>query len=184
MALIGYARVSTTDQDLTTQLARLKEAGCTKSFSEKKTGTTTHGRTALDECLAYLREGDTLVFTKIDRLARSARDLQNLIHDLEARGITIHALDQNIDTRTPHGKAFLGMLAIFAEFETNIRKERQLEGIAKAKEEGVYKGRKATAQAKKAEIEALLSAGMTKPAIAKQLGISVASVYNVMKAAS
>jgi DNA invertase Pin-like site-specific DNA recombinase len=76
------------------------------------------------------------------------------------------------------------MLAIFAEFETNIRKERQLEGIAKAKEEGVYKGRKATAQAKKAEIEALLSAGMTKPAIAKQLGISVASVYNVMKAAS
>lgn len=183
MALIGYARVSTTDQDLTTQLARLKEAGCTKWFSEKKTGTTTSGRTALEDCLTYLREGDTLVFTKIDRLARSARDLQNLVHDLEERGITLHALDQNIDTRTPHGKAFLGMLAIFAEFETNIRKERQLEGIAKAKEEGVYKGRKATAQAKKAEIEALVNAGMSKPAIAQQLGISVASVYNVIKAA-
>jgi DNA invertase Pin-like site-specific DNA recombinase len=184
MALVGYARVSTPEQHYEIQEERLKQAGCTKIFSEKCSGTSKQGRTELEKCLDYIREDDTLVITKIDRLARSARDLHNLVYDLEQQGISLLVLDQNIDTRTPHGKAFLGMLAIFAEFETNIRKERQLEGIAKAKEEGVYKGRKATAQAKKAEIEALLSAGMTKPAIAKQLGISVASVYNVMKAAS
>lgn len=114
-------------------------------------------------------------------LARSFRDLQNLVHDLEAKGVTIMALDQAIDTRTPHGKAFLGMLAVFAEFETNIRKERQLEGIAKAKAEGAYTGRKPTAQAKRAEVETLLSQGMSKPKIAEALGMSVASVYNVLK---
>ena len=94
------------------------------------------------------------------------------------------ALDQAIDTRTPHGKAFLGMLAVFAEFETNIRKERQLEGIAKAKQEGVYTGRKPTAQAKRQEMEKLLAEGMSKPKIAKALGVSVASVYNVLKSAA
>jgi DNA invertase Pin-like site-specific DNA recombinase len=141
-------------------------------------------RTALDECLNYIWEGDTLVFTKIDRLARSSRDLQNLVHDLKEKGVTIMALDQAIDTRTAAGKAFLGMLAVFAEFETNIRKERQLEGIAKAKAEGVYKGRKATAQAKRAEVETLVSQGMTKQKIAEVLGISVASVYNVLKKAA
>lgn len=182
MALVGYARVSTLDQDHTTQIERLEKAGCTKIFSEKKSGTTQNGRTALDECLNYIREGDTLVFTKIDRLARSSRDLQNLVHDLEEKGVSIMALDQAIDTRTPHGKAFLGMLAVFAEFETNIRKERQLEGIAKAKEEGVYTGRKPTAQAKKGEIERLLEQGLSKPKIAEALGMSVASVYNVLKA--
>ena len=93
------------------------------------------------------------------------------------------ALDQQIDTRTSAGKAFLGMLAVFAEFETNIRKERQLEGIAKAKEEGAYTGRKPTAQAKRAEIAELLAQGMSKPKIAEALGMSVASVYNVLKAA-
>lgn len=181
MTLVGYARVSTLDQDHTTQLERLQAAGCTKVFSEKKSGTSQEGRTALDDCLNYIRGGDTLVITKIDRLARSARDLHNMVHDLDKRGVSIMALDQAIDTRTTHGKAFFGMMAIFAEFETNIRKERQLEGIAKAKAEGAYKGRKATAQAKKAEVDALLSQGLSKPAIAEQLGISIASVYNVMK---
>lgn len=181
--LVGYARVSTTDQDHAIQVDRLTAAGCSRIFSEKKSGTSKDGRTALDECLAYLREGDTLVFTKIDRLARSSRDLQNIVYDLESRGITIMALDQAIDTRTPHGKAFLGMLAVFAEFETNIRKERQLEGIAKAKAEGIYTGRKPTALTQAAQIKALLAAGATKPAIAKQLGISVSSVYNAIRAA-
>ena len=182
MALVGYARVSTLDQDTTTQEERLKAIGCEKIFSEKKSGTTQKDRTALKECLEYLREGDTLVFTKIDRLARSARDLQNLIHDLEAQGVSVLALDQTIDTRTPHGKAFLGMLAVFAEFETNIRKERQLEGIAKAKTEGKYTGRKPTSKAKKAEMLELLAQGMSKPKIAEKLGISVASVYQVLQA--
>lgn len=184
MALVGYARVSTLDQDHSTQTERLQAAGCERVFSEKKSGTSKEGRTALEECLGYIRSGDTLVITKIDCLARSSRDLHNLVHELENRSITVTALDQDIDTRTPHGKAFLGMLAIFAEFETNIRKERQLEGIAKAKAEGAYKGRKPTAQAKKSEVEALLSQGVSKVKIAETLGISIASVYNVMKAVS
>lgn len=184
MALVGYARVSTTDQDHTTQVERLEQAGCEKVFSEKMSGTSKKGREALAACKEFMREGDTLVFTKIDLLARNAKDLQNLVAELEERGIAIKSLDQSIDTTTPAGKAFLGMLGIFAEFETNIRKERQLEGIAKAKEKGAYKGRKATAKAKRAEIESLLEQGMSKPKIAKELNISVASVYNALKAAA
>jgi len=178
--LVGYARVSTLDQDHTLQSERLEVAGCEKIFSEKKSGTTKKGRTALADCLDYMREGDTLVITKIDRLARSARDLHNIVHDLEMSGINLLVLDQNIDTRTPTGKAFLGMLATFAEFETNIRKERQLEGIARAKKQGKFKGRKPTAQAKKPEMLKLLESGMSKPKIAKEIGVSVASVYNVL----
>lgn len=181
MSIIGYARVSTLDQDHTTQIERLKNANCKKVFSEKQSGTTKKNRTELALCLDYMREGDTLVITKIDRLARSARDLHNTVHDLEQNGISLKVLDQNIDTGTPAGKAFLGTLAIFAEFETNIRKERQLEGIAKAKAEGKYKGRKATARAKKGEMLELLKSGMSKPKIAKKIGVSVASVYNVLK---
>lgn len=186
MALIGYARVSTTDQDTTTQLERLAQAGCEKVFSEKMSGTSKKGRDALAACKDHLREGDTLVFTKIDRLARNAQDLQNLVAELEEKGIAIKSLDQSIDTTTPAGKAFLGMLGIFAEFETNIRKERQLEGIAKAKEKGnVYKGRKPTAMGKRAEVLELVEEGLlSKPKIAKKLGISIASVYNILKAES
>lgn len=181
---IGYARVSTLDQDYTTQIARLEAVGCEKIYSEKRGGTSRKGRKELSECLDdYLRAGDTLVITKIDRLARSARDLQSIVHEIVEMGAHLQVLDQNIDTNTPHGKAFLGMLGIFAEFEANIRKERQLEGIEKAKQEGKYKGRKPTARAKKAEIETLLEQGVSKPKIAKQLGISVASVYNTLKAA-
>ena len=180
MALVGYVRVSSLDQDTTTQLERVTAANCKKVFAEKESGTSTKKRTALAECLDYLREGDTLVITKIDRLARSARDLHNLVHDLEQRRIGLLVLDQSIDTSTPHGRAFLGMLATFAEFETNIRKERQMEGIAAAKAKGKFTGRKPTAQAKKDEILALLEQGLTKPAIAEQVGVSVASVYNVL----
>lgn len=181
MSIIGYARVSTLDQDHTTQIERLESAKCKKIYSEKQSGTTKKNRVELDKCLGYLREGDTLAITKIDRLARSARDLHNMVYDLEKKGISLLVLDQQIDTRTSTGKAFLGMLATFAEFETNIRKERQLEGIAKAKEKGVYKGRKATAQALKPKMIELLKSGMSKPKIAKELNISVASVYNVIK---
>ena len=181
MSLVGYVRVSSLDQDSTTQLNRVKSANCKKVFSEKQSGTTTEGREALADCLEYMREGDVLVITKIDRLARSARDLHNIVHDLEKRGISLKVLDQSIDTSTPHGKAFLGMMATFAEFETNIRKERQLEGIAAAKEKGAYTGRKPTAQAKKPEILELLAQGMSKPKIAAAVGVSVASVYNVLK---
>lgn len=180
MSLVGYVRVSSLDQDTTTQMERITNAGCDKVFSEKESGTSTKGRTALTECLEYMREGDVLAITKIDRLARSARDLHNIVHDLEQRGISLMVLDQSIDTSTPHGRAFLGMLATFAEFETNIRKERQLEGIAAAKAKGAYTGRKPTAQAKKPEILKLVAEGLTKKEVASRVGVSIASVYNVL----
>ncbi|HBY9793273.1 TPA: recombinase family protein, partial [Klebsiella pneumoniae] len=112
MALVGYARVSTTDQDLTHQIAVLTSAGCRKIFSEKMTGARKEGRQALDDCLDYLREGDTLVITRIDRLSRSLRDLQNLVHELEGQNIKLRATEQAIDTSSASGKAFLDMLGV------------------------------------------------------------------------
>ena len=181
MSLVGYIRVSTIGQKLEVQQDAMKAEKVDRVFEDKLSGTSMIGRKALTDCLEFMREGDTLVITKMDRLARSARDLYNIVHDLEKRGISIRVLDQGVDTSTPAGKAFMGMLATFAEFETNIRKERQLEGIAKAKEKGVYKGRKATAQALKPEMMELLASGISKPKIAKKIGVSVASVYNVLK---
>src|ERR671911_2547063 len=141
MARVGYARVSTTDQDLTTQVERLKAAGCEIIRSEKVTGTTRKGRSELASVLEFLRRGDELVVTRIDRLARSIGDLQDIVRELKRKGAFLCAADQPIDTSTAAGKAFLDMLGVFAEFETNLRRERQLEGIARAKAEGVYKGR-------------------------------------------
>src|SRR5258708_39818207 len=139
--IYGYARVSTTDQDLSIQKATLTAAGCTIIREEKVSGTSTKGREELKTLLEFLREGDTLVITRIDRLARNMRDLQNIVHDLKARGVALKATEQPIDTSTAAGKAFLDMLGVFAEFETNIRKERQMEGVARAKANGVYAGK-------------------------------------------
>ena len=150
-------------------------------FSEKQSGTSINKRTELANCLNYLREGDTLVITRIDRLARSLRDLQNLVHELRLKGIALKAIEQPIDTSTAAGKAFLDMLGVFAEFETNIRRERQLEGIAKAKAEGRYLGRKPTVQAKSDRVLELIGQGLTKKAVASELGIGVASVYRILK---
>jgi DNA invertase Pin-like site-specific DNA recombinase len=141
MANVGYARASSADQDVSIQVATLKAAGCDPIRSEKRSGTSTEGRTELQTVLAFLRRGDTLTVTKIDRLARSIADLSTIVRELESKGVALKATDQPIDTSTAAGKAFLGMLGVFAEFETNIRKERQLEGIAAAKAKGVYKGR-------------------------------------------
>jgi len=180
MSLIGYARVSTIDQDYEIQVIALKKAGCKKIFCEKKSATSIKGRTKLEECLDYLRDGDVLAVTRIDRLARSLRDLQNLVHNLKNEGIELRALEQPIDTGTAAGKAFLDMLGVFAEFETNLRKERQLEGIAKAKSEGKYKGRKPTARAKSKEVLDLITQGMTRQSVADELNIGVASVYRIL----
>jgi len=181
MTLIGYARVSTKEQDNELPLEALNNAGCNKVFSEKQSGTTVNNRTELANCLNYLREGDTLIITRIDRLARSLRDLQNLVHELKCKGITLKAIEQPIDTSTAAGKASLDMLGVFAEFETNIRRERQLEGIAKAKAEGRYMGRKPTAKAKSELVLELIGQGLTKKAVASELGIGVASVYRILK---
>lgn len=180
MAVYGYARVSTTDQNLTVQEEALRAAGCDVIRTEKVSGTTRNGRAELETLLQFLRPGDTLMVTRVDRLARSIGDLQDLVRELEAKGVALKATEQPIDTGTAAGKAFLGMLGVFAEFETNIRKERQLEGIAKAKAEGVYKGRKPSINT--AELMALKAEGLGATEIAKRLGIGRASVYRILGA--
>lgn len=180
--LYGYARVSTTDQDLAIQEAALRAAGCDTIRSEKKSGTTTKGRTELETLIAFARPGDTIVVTRIDRLARSIADLAGIVRELEAKGIALRATEQPIDTSTAAGRAFLQMLGVFAEFETAIRRERQMEGIAKAKSEGVYKGRPASIDATK--VRELQAAGMGASDIAKTLKIGRASVYRLLAASN
>lgn len=177
MPIFGYARVSTTDQDCAIQVAALDAAGCERVWSEQVSGSTTKGRVELAALLAHLRDGDTLMVTRIDRLARSIGDLQDIVRDLKARGIALRATEQPIDTATAAGKAFLDMLGVFAEFETNLRRERQADGIAKAKGEGKYRGRRATIKA--ASIAALEAQGLGASAIARRLGIGRASVYRL-----
>jgi DNA invertase Pin-like site-specific DNA recombinase len=178
MATYGYARVSTTDQEHAIQIERLKAAGCEVVRSEKVTGTTREGRAELSTLLEFLRQGDVLMVTKVDRLARSIGDLQDIVRMLKAKGVSLKATDQPIDTSTAAGKAFLDMLGVFAEFETNLRRERQMDGIAKAKAAGVYKGRPATIQAD--QIKALKAEGLGASEIARRMGIGRASVYRVM----
>lgn len=178
MTVIGYARVSTTDQNLSLQEAALRAAGCDLIRSEKRSGTTTTGRAELQTVLDFLRDGDVLMVTRIDRLARSIGDLQDIARAVRAKGASLKATEQPIDTSTAAGKAFFDMLGVFAEFETNLRKERQLEGIADAKARGVYKGRKPSIDA--AKIKALKAEGMGPSAIAKALNIGRASVYRAL----
>ncbi len=177
--MYGYARVSTSEQDLELQHIALRGAGCTVIRSEKVSGTSLDGRTELQTLMQFLRAGDILVVTRIDRLARSLRDLQNLVADLKAMGVHLKATEQPIDTSTAAGKAFLDMLGVFAEFETNLRRERQLEGIAKAKSEGVYKGRPPSIDAQR--VRDLRSSGLGASAIARELGIGRASVYRCLE---
>lgn len=141
--LYGYARVSTTDQSLDIQLAALRSAGVHEAliFKDVYTGKQVVGRVELQRVMALLGPGDILVVTRLDRLGRSIRDLMNLLHDMEGKKAHLRVLEQNVDTTTPAGRAFFGMLATFAQFETDLRAERQREGIARAKALGVYKGR-------------------------------------------
>jgi DNA invertase Pin-like site-specific DNA recombinase len=178
MTVIGYARVSTTDQDLTIQETALRTAGCEVIRAEKRSGTTTTGRDELHTVLEFLRPGDVLMVTRIDRLARSIGDLQDIVRAIRAKGASLRATEQPIDTSTAAGKCFLDMLGVFAEFETNLRRERQLEGVAKAKAAGVYKGRQASIDATR--VRALKAEGKGASAIAKELGIGRASVYRAL----
>ena len=178
MSRIGYARVSTIEQDTALQVTALTAAGCGVIREEKASGTSTNGRTELATVLAFLQKGDTLVVTRIDRLARSIGDLQTIVKTVKDRGAMLECTEQPVNTSTAAGKAFLDMLGVFAEFETNIRRERQLEGIAKAKAEGVYTGRKAVLDPD--QIRKLAAAGTGPTEIAKQLGISRSSVYRLL----
>ena len=181
MASYGYARVSTLEQDLTVQRQTLRSAGCSVIRAEKASGSRRDGRTELQVLLDFVQPGDTLVVTRIDRLARSLKDLQDIVHELKNRGVALRATEQPVDTGTAAGKAFLDMLGVFAEFETNLRRERQLEGIAQAKARGVYRGRKPSIDM--AEIRRLRDQdGLGATAIARRLGIGRASVYRALVA--
>ena len=175
----GYARVSSVGQDLTIQVQKLNEVGCDIIREEKVSGTSLKGRKEFETLMEFMREGDELVVTRIDRLARSIRDLQNIVYELKNKGVTLSATEQPIDTRTRAGKEFLDMLVVFSEFETNLRKERQMEGVRKAKERGVYKGRGRTIDASK--IYELKQNGYGATKISKQLGITRQSVYRLLK---
>jgi DNA invertase Pin-like site-specific DNA recombinase len=176
----GYARVSTVDQDLAIQEAALAAAGCELIRSEKKSATKRDGRTELEQLLEFVRAGDELVVTRVDRLARSIGDLQDIVRALRAKGVALRATEQPIDTGTAAGKCFLDMLGVFAEFETNLRRERQLEGVAKAKAAGVYKGSKPRIPA--GEVKRLKAAGRTPTQIAAELSCSRMSVYRALEA--
>ena len=180
MTKIGYARASSIEQSLDLQIAALKAANCDVIRSEKRSGTSTKGRDELRTILDFIHKGDTLVVTRIDRLARSIGDLQDIVRELKAKGAVLKATEQPIDTSSAAGKAFLDMLGVFAEFETNLRRERQMEGIAAAKLRGVYKGRPPSIDAVK--VAALKAEGLGATAIAKRLKVGRASVYRLLAA--
>lgn len=180
MAIVGYARVSTKGQSYASQVDRLTAAGCEKMFVEKASGTD-GARPELARCVDYLREGDTLLVTKVDRLARSTSDLYATIGKLNAKGVGFKAIDDvEMDTTSRTGKLLLGILSIIAEFETDIRKERQMEGIARAKEAGVKSGRPPIlSDALRGRILAMREEGLSIRAIAAQVSLSKATVQKV-----
>lgn len=179
--LIGYARTSTVEQkaSIETQRESLKALGCERLYEEQISSVAP--REALMAAMEYAREGDTLIVTKLDRLARSVRHLGEIVEQLEAKGVELRIVDLGLDTSNATGKLMLNVLGSVAQFEREMMLERQHEGIAKAKQEGKYKGRKPTAQAKASEIRQLISEGFSKRAVAKKLGISERSVYRVLK---
>lgn len=177
--LVGYARVSSVGQSLDIQEEALRAAGCEKVFAEKMSGTTTDGRDALADALDFVREGDSLVVTRLDRLARSVGDLFKIVERLTEKKAAFRCLQQSgVDTDTSTGRLTLAILGAVAAFETDIRRERQLEGIQKAKQRGVYKGRRATIDAN--QVREMYAAGLGGSEIAAQLGIGRASVYRLL----
>jgi len=181
--LIGYARTSTADQvaGLEAQTRDLKAAGAEKIFSEQISARAK--RKELEAALDYLREGDTLIVSKLDRLARSVRDLMEMVEAIEAKGARLRILAMDLDTGTPTGKLILGVLGSVAEFERGIMLERQREGIAKAKAEGKYTGRQPTAMRRAEEVLTLLREGKTEMEAAEAAGISRASVQRIKRQA-
>jgi DNA invertase Pin-like site-specific DNA recombinase len=183
MAKYGYARVSSVSQSLDEQLDQLQKAGCEIIRSEKVSGKSTEGREELATMLQFLRSGDTLVVTRLDRLGRNVKDLSNIVDDLTRRGVALNSIHQSIDTSSAAGRAFIGMLSVFAEFENSIRNERQMEGIARARAQGSYKGRVRVFDYDKSaeDIRRLRSEGLGARKIARELGMSAPTVYRIVK---
>lgn len=178
--IIGYARTSTLEQaaGLDAQVRDLKAAGCERLFTEQVSSIAQ--RAQLEAALDFVREGDVLVVTKLDRLARSMGNLMDIVRLLERKGVGLQILAINLDTSTPTGKLMLTVFGGVAQFEREMMLERQREGIAKAKADGKYKGRAPTAMAQKDKVLELKAQGLGATAIAKQLGIGVTSVYRVI----
>jgi len=179
--LVGYARTSTVDQDAgyEAQQRDLKAAGCTKIFAEQVSSVAE--RAQLNGAIEYLREGDVLIATKLDRLARSMRHLIQIVAQLKEKKASLRILGMSLDTDTATGTMMLQVLGAVAEHERSLMLERQREGIAKAKAEGKYKGRAKTAMAKAGEVEALLAKGVNPTEVARKLGIGRSSVYRAMR---
>lgn len=178
--LIGYARTSTLEQvaGYSAQVKELEAAGCKKVFKEQVSSVAS--RPKLAQALDDLREGDVLVVTKLDRLARSVRNLMEIVDTVSAKGAALKILAMNLDTGTPTGRLMLGVLGSVAQFEREIMLERQREGIAKAKAEQKYKGRKPTAKARADEVMALSTQGLGAVEIARRVGIGRSSVYRIL----
>jgi DNA invertase Pin-like site-specific DNA recombinase len=181
--ILGYARTSTTEQvaGLEAQERDLRAAGVERIFGEQTSSV--GSRPQLEGALDYLRDGDALVVTKIDRLARSVADLCAIVAKIERKGASLRILAMSLDTASPTGRLMLNVIGSVAQFEREMMLERQREGIAKAKCEGKYKGRAPTARAKSADVHRLAAEGMTREAIAARLKIGVASVYRALRAA-
>lgn len=181
MPMIGYARVSSSGQSLEVQRDQLLAAGCTRIFEEKRSGLSQDGREQLALALDYVRDGDVLIVTRLDRLARSITDLRQIVDRLTAKDVGFRALQQgDLDTSTSNGRLMLNMLGAFAEFEADLRRERQREGIDRAKANGIYKGRKPTVPVD--EVRKLKAEGMAPTEIAKRLNVGRASVYRALAA--
>ncbi len=179
--LVGYGRTSTIEQaaGLEAQRRDLAACGCEEVFEEQVSSV--ERREELDKALKFVRKGDTLVVTKLDRLARSVPDLVKIMGRLEEKGASLRILAMNLDTDTPTGRLLINLVGSIAQFEREIMLERQREGIAKAKGEGKYKGRAKTARAKTDDVLALFKAGKGASEIAKEVGIGRASVYRILQ---
>ena len=179
MARIGYARVSTLEQDLDGQLERLRAEGCAIIRSEKVSGGSREGRAELATVIQFLRPGDELVVTRLDRLGRDTRDVLNLIHEAEQRGAFVTVLDPHVSTRGEMGHLVLTVLGMVAQMERRFIKERQREGIQRAKAAGVYAGGKRRLD--RNQIATMHAAGQGPAAIARAIGCSRMQVYRVLQ---
>lgn len=177
MATVGYARVSTIGQNLESQLKALTD--CEIIFKEKQSGAC-KSREELNRMLEYVRKGDAVKVTKLCRLARNTKHLLEIVEFLDSKSVTLQVLNLGIDTASPTGRLMVTLIGAIATFERQLLLERQAEGIALAKQKGRYKGRKPTARAKRVQVNNLLVRGMTKLQIAKELGISLSSVYRII----
>jgi DNA invertase Pin-like site-specific DNA recombinase len=177
--IVGYARVSSSSQKLDIQIEKLKAAGAEKIFAEKLSGTNA-ARPALHDALGYIREGDSLIVTRLDRLARSVHDLHGILHEISVKKADFRCTEQGgADMTSNTGKLMLAILGAVAEFESGIRKERQIEGIEKAKAAGIYKGRKPSID--RAKLMLLIEQGKGVTEIANELNIGRASIYRILK---